>query len=202
MEIRQQRSDPVEQVQVLRAKAAPLPDLVPDTPDLAPTFSDEPDGITITARRRRRRLAEPIDWYVIIDEVVDEGVLFEAWPWPTLNQDTGYLSFDLNAATTGSVTVTTLSDVVNELRSGQARDRPLRIGDTFRVTSDRVQHPTTWQALEDVTAWARRKAQAAMYSMAAPPLPPEQALEMAEIARQVTEEKRPFDAPGQAYPKV
>lgn len=199
MEYRQQRRDPLRDVAALRDKhGGRLPKKKEPPPEYAPTFQYEtPQRMADTAARRRPR-ERARDWYVVVDEIVDERVTYEAWPWPGLS-DRGHLAFDLAAGTRRTVTAATLHRVVADHRSGPAPERPLRIGDTFRVTARSVTAPTKWEAVEDVTQWARGKAQAAMYAMAAPRKPEAEA-EQLEVSPPPPPE--PTTDVGQAFARV
>ncbi len=148
-----------------------------------------------TAPRPRERTRK---WYVVIDEIVDERVTYEAWPWPGLSER-GHLAFDLAAGARRTVTAAILHRVVAGHRAGSASERPLRIGDTFRVTARSVATPTKWEAVEDVTQWARGKAQAAMYAVAAPRKPEAEAEQLEESPPPPPE---PVTNVGQAFARL
>jgi hypothetical protein len=154
--------------------------------------TDDRDAMFESVKRRRplrARRAEPIDpiqsaaarptgtasepWYVVIDEIVENTVTFEAWPWPTIDPATRFLSFDLGQAKRKTVDRDDLQAVVNQRRAERDQsataDRPLRIGDVFEVRATKIRNPDTWNAVIDDTRRKRREAQAALHAMAAPP---------------------------------
>ena len=123
--------------------------------------------------RGTRSLDEAEAWYVVIDEIVEDTVTFEAWPWPTIDPATRFLSFDLDKGLRKTVGRNDLQAIVNERRAERDRsattDRPLRIGDVFEVTAARIRNPKTWVTVTDDTRRKRREAKAALHAMAAPP---------------------------------
>lgn len=112
-------------------------------------------------------------WYVVIDEIVEATVTYEAWPWPTIDAATRFLSFDLDRTRRKTVDLDELQAIVDRLRAEQdasaTKDRPLRIGDVFEVVADKIRDPSTWSAVVDDTRSKRKAAQAALYAMATPP---------------------------------
>lgn len=112
-------------------------------------------------------------WYVVVDEIVEDTVTFEAWPWPSVNPSTRFLSFDLDKLRRKTEDRERLQQVVDRLRSEQdmstAATRPLRIGDVFQVVATRIKNIDRWEAVVDDTRRKRKAAQAALHAMAAPP---------------------------------
>ena len=155
-------------------------------------LEQQPDAMFESGKRRRplrARRAEPTDpirgggaqpsadetepWYVVIDEIVEDTVTFEAWPWPTIDPETRFLSFDLSQAKRKTVDRDKLQAAVNQRRAERDQsataDRPLRIGDVFEVRATKIRNPDTWDSVIDDTRRKRREAQAALHAMAAPP---------------------------------
>ncbi|MDH3306855.1 MAG: hypothetical protein OEO77_04995 [Acidimicrobiia bacterium] len=117
--------------------------------------------------------ARDITWYVVIDEIIELRVTAEAWPWPQVDPDTRFLSFDLSKTKRFTVDGPDLHRVVSEKRKGaddpEVTERSLRIGDVFEVRAERIQDPSTWKSVQDHTEKKRKEAQAAMHAMATPP---------------------------------
>jgi hypothetical protein len=127
-------------------------------------------------------------WYVVIDEIVEGTVTFEAWPWPDVDPATHYMRFDLNQTRNRTVDLVDLQDKVNTLRAEAEEDsetasRPLRIGDVFRVEATKIEKLSEWRRVHDETHDMRREAQAALHAMAAPVLDPGIAAELEKLAR-------------------
>jgi hypothetical protein len=124
-------------------------------------------------RRRPEPAAGGTQWYVVIDEIVETTVTFEAWPWPTIDPATRFLSFDLAKTKRKTVGRAGLQELVDQRRrqhdTSAAADRPLRIGDVFQVAAKNVRNPRTWTSVIDDTRRQRKAAQAALNAMAAPP---------------------------------
>ncbi len=112
-------------------------------------------------------------WYVVIDEIVETTVTFEAWPWPSIDAATRFLSFDLTKTKRRTFDRDALQRIVDAGRRQQdmspSADRPLRIGDVFEVTAKKIRDPRTWTSVVDDTRRQRKAAQAALHAMAAPP---------------------------------
>jgi len=144
-------------------------------------------------------------YYVVVDEIVEGTVTFEAWPWPGIDSATRYLSFDLDKTVRKTLDLATLQERVNTLRAAldlsAGANRPLRVGDVFDVEATNVRDMSTWLSVVDDTQRKRREARAALDAMAAPPHF-EGAAELEEIARTPTDrEKRP-DSASRAHPVV
>ncbi len=145
-------------------------------------------------------------WYVVIDEIVETTVTFEAWPWPSIDPQTRFLSFDLSQTRRRTVDLDDLQQVVDRRRAERdasgAAERPLRIGDVFEVGADDVRDPTAWTVVVDDTRRKRREAQAALYAMAAPPLfHASEDLEAIARESEQSEDQRPAGA-NNAFPAI
>jgi hypothetical protein len=144
------------------------------------------------ARKRRRRVPreerEPSAWYAVVDEIIEGRVAIGAWPWPTVDPLTNYLSFDLERARQATFEAPDLHGVVSSHRSqGGAEataNRPLRIGDVFEVEAARISDLGTWTAVTDHTKEKRAEARAAMDAMATPPHPSDKAAEFERLAQE------------------
>jgi len=127
-------------------------------------------------------------WYVVIDEIVEGTVTFEAWPWPDVDPATLFMRFDLNQTRNRTVDLVDLQDKISTLRAETEEDsetasRPLRIGDVFRVEATKIEKLSEWRRVDDETHDMRREAQAALHAMAAPVLDREIAAELEKLAR-------------------
>jgi hypothetical protein len=127
-------------------------------------------------------------WYVVIDEIVEGTVTFEAWPWPDVDPATLFMRFDLNQTRNKTVDLVDLQDKINTLRAETEKDsetasRPIRIGDVFRVEATKIEKLSEWRRVDDETHDMRREAQAALHAMAAPVLDREIAAELEKLAR-------------------
>lgn len=162
-------------------------------------------------RRPDRLAAEPVDapkaphrWYVVIDEIVETNVRIEYWPWPAVDPETRFLSFDL--ARGGGVTLRAgaLHDVVAALRDADPADRPLRVGDVFEVTTRHPRDPDSWEVLVDHTEQKRAEAQAAMHAMATPPHFDERIRELERLGQDIQQRDVATikTSPAQAFPAV
>ncbi len=67
------------------------------------------------------------------------------------------------------------------------------------MTARSVTAPTKWEAVEDVTEWARGKAQAAMYAVAAPRKPEAEAEQLEDSPPPPPE---PVTSVGQAFARL
>jgi hypothetical protein len=128
-------------------------------------------------------------WYLVIDEIVEGTVTFEAWPWPDVDPATRFLKFDLNQTKNKTVDLVDLQKRVNALRTETEKDteaasRPLRIGDVFEVEATNIEKLNGWRRVVDDTYQKRREARAALHAMAAPVLDPETASELEKLARE------------------
>jgi hypothetical protein len=135
-------------------------------------------------------------WYMVIDEIVEGTVTFEAWPWPDVDPTTRFLKFDLNQTKNKTVDLVDLQKRINTLRTETEKDpeaasRPLRIGDVFAVDATNIEKLTSWRRVVDDTYQKRREARAALNAMAAPVLDAETAAELEKLAREA--KKRPGD---------
>jgi hypothetical protein len=125
---------------------------------------------------------------VVIDEIVEGTVTFEAWPWPDVDPATLFMRFDLNQTRNRTVDLVDLQDKISTLRAETEEDsetasRPLRIGDVFRVEATKIEKLSEWLRVDDETHDMRREAQAALHAMAAPVLDREIAAELEKLAR-------------------
>jgi hypothetical protein len=156
--------------------------------------------------RRRRQPDQTEPWYVVIDEIIEGRVTLEAWPWPSVNPATRFLSFDLSQTRRFTWEADELHPVVSDNRSTDDSDpaarRPLRIGDVFEVTATDITDLTTWTAVRDHTQQKRAEARAALDAMATPPHPTERAEQMEQLARQQEPDVEPAVESVRAHPVV
>jgi hypothetical protein len=135
-------------------------------------------------------------WYLVIDEIVEETVTFEAWPWPDVDPATRFLKFDLNQTKDKTLDLADLQKRINTLRADTEEEvtasRPLRIGDVFQVEASNIGTLSTWRRVTDDTRRKRGEAEAALHTMAAPVLDPKTADELERLAR--ASEPQPGDA--------
>lgn len=126
-------------------------------------------------------------WYVVIDEIVEETVTFEAWPWPQIDETTNFLRFELDKRRSRTMDIVDLQKRVNQLREeteeASVAHRPLRIGDVFEVHAKTIKDLTTWRKLTDDTERKRKEARAALHAMAAPVLDAKTAATLEKLAR-------------------
>lgn len=164
------------------SKAAP-----PSRPARAPALSTAASAPKLPKTASKELPPTSELWYVVIDEIVEGTVTFEAWPWPDVDPTTLYLRFDLDQTRNKTVDLVDLQDEINTLRAEFEKDsetafRPLRIGDVFRVEATNIEKLGEWRRLDDETGHMRREAQAALHAMAAPVLDPATAAELEELA--------------------
>jgi hypothetical protein len=169
-----QRTDITKVVEEYSKTAPPVLPTRSPASVATPPSEPKPPKPTPSERHRTSEL-----WYVVVDEIVEGTVTFEAWPWPDVAPTTLFLRFDLNRTINKTVDLVDLQDEINTLRRESDKDsetasRPLRIGDVFRVEASDIETPGAWHRLEDETGNMRREAQAALSAMAAPisPIPP------------------------------
>jgi hypothetical protein len=126
-------------------------------------------------------------WYVVVDEIIEERVTLEAWPWPTVDALTHYLSFDLRQTRRWTVDAVAIHRVVCEHRVAHEPEatayRPLRIGDVFKVTTPKITDLSTWTAVSDHTQEKRAEVRAAVDAMATPPHTTDKAEKLERMAR-------------------
>lgn len=139
-------------------------------------------------RRAPRDEHEVVIWYVLVDEIVEGIVAIEAWPWPTVDPLTNYLSFDLDSVRQATFEASDLHPVVSSHRTGvepeTTANRPLRIGDVFEVEAERIADLGTWKVVTDHTKEKRAEARAAMDAMATPPHTAPKAEEFERLAQE------------------
>lgn len=155
-----------------------------DVPDLAVP--------TVRPARTARRTSEPTGpWYVVADEILEGRVTLEAWPWPAVNDTTGFLSFDLSQTERFTREAVDVHAAVSRHRAaggGQiGAERPLRIGDVFEVSAAAIDDLSTWTSVRDHTAEKRAEARAALDAMAAPPHSPDHAARVERMADEIEE---------------
>lgn len=128
-------------------------------------------------------------WYLVIDEIVEGTVTFDAWPWPDVDPATRFLKFDLDQTKNKTVDLVDLQKRVNTLRIETEKEeanasRPLRIGDVFEVEATNIEKLSAWRRVVDDTYRKRGEARAALHAMAAPVLDAETAAELEKMARE------------------
>lgn len=191
----QQRVDIAQLVGEFQGKS---PQRVKEELDEAPLPVVEPPR-----RRRQPDQPEPTGpWYVVIDEIIEGRVTLEAWPWPSVNPVTHFLSFDLSQTRRFTREADELHPVVSENRSDPAARRPLRIGDVFEVTANEITDLTTWAAVRDHTQEKRAEARAALDAMATPPHRTEKAEQLERMARRQEPDVEPAVESARAHPVV
>jgi hypothetical protein len=139
-------------------------------------------------RDRRLKDAGSSDWYAVVDDIGEGVVRLEIADWPELDQG-GHLHF------------TTLYDrfypldafqqLVNRARrqlKQPAVDRPLRIGDAFRIRSEgrlakELPSGGFQGTLQDISEAARGQAKIAMYGAVARRVNPDEAKERQQGSR-------------------
>jgi hypothetical protein len=141
-------------------------------------------------RRKSARTAKKeediLSWYVVVDEIVEDLVSLEAWPWPTVSPTTHFLSFDLSRTKRMTWDIDKVHAVVSKHRRGHKKEaaaRPLRIGDVFRVSAEVVTDLDAWTSVSDHTHKKRAEAHAALQAMAAPPHHQDQAEALERLAK-------------------
>jgi hypothetical protein len=155
--------------------------------------------------RDRSREVPAGPWYVVIDDILEGRVTLEAWPWPTVNRATGYLSFDLGLTRRFIREAADVHRVVTEHRRAhedEAASRPLRIGDVFEVSTTDVADLSTWTDVSDHTRDKRAEARAALDAMATQPLPTDKAEQLERLAREQEPEPEPIVQLSSAHPAV
>jgi hypothetical protein len=140
------------------------------------------------AERKAAAQEAPGSWYVVVDEIIEERVTLEAWPWPTVDPLTRFLSFDLSQTKRMTEEAVDVHRVVSEHRAAHEPEttayRPLRIGDVFEVTTAKITDLSTWTAVSDHTKEKRAEARAALDAMSTPPHPTDKAEELERMARE------------------
>jgi hypothetical protein len=136
----------------------------------------------IAKEKRRGRTVSPgtNDWYAVVDDIGDGMVRLEIAPWPRVDL-AGRLRF--NEIYEQTYLLTKLQNVVNEFRKSNnqaAHDRPLRVGDSFRIQSTSkpkrdLADPHFKGNIFDITNAARDQAKIAMYAAVARRLKPSEA---------------------------
>jgi hypothetical protein len=143
---------------------------------------------------------------VVIDDILEGRVTLEAWPWPTVNRATGYLSFDLSLTRRFIREAEDVHRVVTEHRRAHedeaAASRPLRIGDVFEVSTTDVADLSTWDDVSDHTREKRAEARAALDAMASQPLATDKAEQLERLAREQEPEPEPIVQLSSAHPAV
>lgn len=136
---------------------------------------------------KARTAARPEPWYVVVEDIFEDLVTVEAWPWPTVNPDTHFLAFDLSRSQRMTREASLLHSVISKYRLASANkalaERPLRIGDVFKVQARKLIDTESWTSVVDHTQEKRVEANAALQAMAAPPHPPKEAEALEKLAR-------------------
>lgn len=140
------------------------------------------------------------DWYVVIDDLADGRVVFDAARWPRLDL-AGRLSFDERRETRAADLEPAQHTIDAARRALEQQARPLRIGDAFLVRGPALpEHVLDWRLAADVTRPARDAAKLALFAAVAPSLRPE---EEALLPRAEPAEPAPGEtATGDAFPSV
>jgi hypothetical protein len=101
------------------------------------------------------------DWYVVVDEMVEERVRLVVAPWPRVDRD-GRLYFEDLGRRRGPYTTSSLQRLVDRHRARQGQvQRPLRVGDAFLVRGD-ASRLGGWTYVLDITRGARAVAKVAL----------------------------------------
>lgn len=128
--------------------------------------------VTLAGKESRLKDAGANDWYAVVDEIGEGVVRLEIAAWPDLDQG-GHLRFD--KVYEQSYPVEALQRIVNRARAKHrqpAPDRPLRIGDAFRIkTGVRPGRSLVGGrfrgTIHDISDAARQQAKIAMYGAVA-----------------------------------
>ncbi len=134
-----------------------------------------------------RTASSPEPWYVVVEDIFEGLVTVEGWPWPTLNEATNFLSFDLNRSKRLTREAAVLHSVISKHRLASTKkelaERPLRIGDVFKVQAKKLIDIESWTSVVDHTHEKRVEANAALQAMACRPPKPEEAKALEKLAR-------------------
>jgi hypothetical protein len=101
------------------------------------------------------------DWYVVVDEIIEERVRLVVAPWPKVDRD-GRLSFEDLGRRRGPYASRSLLALIDRHRAQQGQvQRPLRVGDAFLVRGD-TSRLGGWEYVLDITRGARAVAKLAL----------------------------------------
>ncbi|HEU4540379.1 MAG TPA: hypothetical protein VFR23_04570 [Jiangellaceae bacterium] len=161
---------------------------------------------SVEAPRRPVRGAPAGPWYVVVDDILEGKITLEAWPWPAVNHNTGYLDFDLSMTRRFTRDAEDVHRVVSVHRRAHeeepAASRALRIGDVFEVSTTDVKDLAAWTDVHDHTRDKRAEARAALDAMAAQPVPADKAEELERLAREQEPQPEPVVQLARAHPAV
>lgn len=140
------------------------------------------------------------DWYVVIDDLADGRVVFDAAGWPRLDL-AGRLSFDERRETRAADLEPAQHTIDAARRALDQLARALRIGDAFLVRGPELPaHVTDWVVAADVTRAARDAAKLALFAAVAPSIRPEEEALLPEP--EPPEPATGESATGDAFPAV
>jgi len=109
------------------------------------------------------------DYFVVVDEIVDEKVRLVESAWPTVDVGERLAFVDAGSEVADAIRLETLQTLVDRLRTPQKQvARPIRVGDAFLIREEPAR-PSQWRYLLDVTQASRQAAKVAQLRAIVPP---------------------------------